>query len=149
VLGVLAPPEALEPDLAGSCVPLADELDEPGVEAAPEGEDELDEAAPGLLGLPALPPTEAEPDAEPGELGGVEEALLLLPLVPAEPAERWLSSPQAARPSAMATATARVESFMKPPWLGYWKLAARTEPARSPLELGPYARRTNAAPTAR
>lgn len=109
-----APPEA-EPDLAGSlALPLADELDEPGVD-----EPGVDDAAP-EDGLPALPPTEAEPELEPGELGGVE-AELLLPLLPplVLPADFGLLSwPQAARPNARATDTARVESFMNPPWLG-------------------------------
>jgi hypothetical protein len=71
-------------------------------------------------GLLALPPTDDEPELEPGELGGVEEAELL-PLLPplVLPADlEPLSWPQAARPNAIATATARVESFMKPPWLG-------------------------------
>ena len=115
-LGVLPPPEAEdEPDLAGSVapLPLAEELDEPGLDAPGVADDEDD-------GLPALPPTEAEPELEPGELGGVEDAELLLPLLPplVLPADFWLSWPQAARPNARATATARVESFMNPPWLG-------------------------------
>lgn len=115
-LGVLPPPEAEdEPDLAGSAapLPLAEELDEPGLDAPGVADDEDD-------GLPALPPTEAEPELEPGELGGVD-AELLLPLLPplVLPADDfWLSWPQAARPNARATDTASVESFMSPPWLG-------------------------------
>ena len=108
---VVAPPEA-EPDalpdpgFAGSVA-----LGELG--AAPE--DELDE-----LGEVAELPPEGdvvdEDELEPVLDGGVELApLLVLPLV--VPRVVSLSWPQAARPKAMATAIARVESFMCPPWL--------------------------------
>jgi hypothetical protein len=102
---LVAPPEAepeLDLSLEGS-VALG-ELDELGevAELPPEGEVDEDEL---------------EPELE----GGVEVALplvlplvLLLPLVPPVP----LSWPQAARPKAIATATASVENFMSPPWLG-------------------------------
>lgn len=109
--GVLAPPEA-DPDfdesLDGSPAPeeLA-EPDEPGVA------DELDEPD-GLDGLVELP-LDGELDEDDG---GVP--LLPLPLLPLLPdLLPPLSWPQAARPKAKATATARVESFMSPPWLGY------------------------------
>jgi hypothetical protein len=109
--------------------PLADELDAPGlaggVDEAPPLAEELDE-----LGLvddgddeaPPLEPTEAEPDAEPlGEDGevllGADEVLEL-----DEPGvdEVLFRSPlsQAARPKASATAAAKIESFMCPPWVG-------------------------------
>jgi hypothetical protein len=110
----VAPPEA-EPDFAGS---FAGSL----VLVLPEALDELGEL--GELGVVAAePPAEplAEPDAAPeGGVDGVDEAgddaLLLLPALPADlPALSW---PQAARPSAAATATAIIENFMCPPWLG-------------------------------
>jgi hypothetical protein len=121
----LAPPEA-EPDLLGSLeLPLlmpADELEEPGVEgldeALPEGGVAalLDDEEPGVDDAPPVPPTEADPEVEPGALDG-EDGLALLEVD--EPgAEDLLPSPRshAARPKASATATARVESFMGPPW---------------------------------
>lgn len=107
----VAPPEA-EPvadfslSFSASVVAELDELAAPGWLDAPEdglvalGEVELDEL------LPAL-----------GELGGgvdgVDDALLLLE--PGAVDLRSASSPQAARPKAIATATANVESLMLPP----------------------------------
>lgn len=95
--------------------------------------DELDELD-GLDGLDVLPPEgvldedELEPGLEEDE-GGVA-LLLLLPLVPPDLLPPP-PSPHAARPKAKATATARVESFMSPPWLGY-ELAASCAPGRTP-----------------
>jgi hypothetical protein len=105
----LLPPEA-EPelDLDGSVaelLPLAGALDEDELE--PELEGGVDEGVELLLELPLVPPL----------LGD-----LVVPL----------SWPQAARPKAMATATARVESFMCPPWLGYRKKAAKNGPGLNP-----------------
>jgi len=93
----LAPPDA-EPGLAGA------------LDAA-----ELDEDFDGSVA--ALPPAEVEPDEEPDGDDGV--ALLALE----EPGvfdDEVRSGPwsQAARPKASATDTARIESFMSPPWLG-------------------------------
>ena len=48
----------------------------------------------------------------------VGTGLLALPLLAPLDLLPPLSWPQAARPKAMATATASVESFMCPPWLG-------------------------------
>jgi hypothetical protein len=126
--GALAPPEA-EPDFAESAdeelggVTLMDVLDEDGEGwlAEPEGVAALlldDES--GVVELLPVPPTEAELDEEPGVVGaGVALSLRALELE--EPgADEVRSGPllQAARPKASATASARVESFMSPPWLG-------------------------------
>ena len=124
------PPEA-EPDFAlsfsASVVAELEELAAPGWLDAPED---------GLvaLGLDALPPTEAEPDAEPdGGVDGVEDALLLEPEAPgAVDVRSRLLSPQAARPKASATATANVESLMVTPRLGTKKKAASYGPGASP-----------------
>jgi len=105
--GVLdAPPEA-DPDAEPEADPLGDfegslaleELDELGeLEAPLEGDVDEDELEPELDG------------------GGVAlPLLLLLDELPGD--DLPASSPQAARPKAIATATARVESFMCPPWL--------------------------------
>jgi len=102
----LAPPEA-EPDFDGS------------LEADPlVPEDELLEA-PGELGLDDAPAEGDEDDEllegdDDGELDGVEEVLEL-----EEPGLLLESGrSHAARPNARATAKARVESFMCPPWVG-------------------------------
>jgi hypothetical protein len=114
------PPEAA-PDLPASMV--TDVLDEPLGAAAepPEGVAEELEDEPGAAGA-AVPP-EAELDEEPGAVDGDGVALSLRALELDEPGADDVRSgplsPQAARPSARATATARVESFMCPPWLGY------------------------------
>jgi hypothetical protein len=101
--------------------------DEPGVE----------DAEPGAEDAPPVPPTEAEPDAEPGVLEGDEplgeDALLELDEPGADELLLVLSAPRshAARPKASATAAARVVSFMGPPWLGYERnsnLRARDNP---------------------
>jgi hypothetical protein len=107
---VLAPPEA-EPEEPGE-LGVADELDglDGLVELPPDGELDEDELEPGLDGVE--------------DEGGVA----LLPLLDLLPPP---SSPHAARPKAKATATARVESFMSPPWLGY-ELAASYAPGRTP-----------------
>jgi hypothetical protein len=87
----LAPPEA-EPGFAASLEP------DPLIPA-----DELDDE-PGAVGL-----DEAPLDGEVLELEapGADEVLLVSP------------RSHAARPRASATATARAESFMCPPWVGY------------------------------
>lgn len=99
VLGevALAPPEA-EPDLAASLEPdpliPAEELDEePGVDDAPLDGDEAE--PPGVAAVLEL------------EEPGVDEVLLVSP------------RSHAASPRAIATATARIESFTSPPWLGF------------------------------
>lgn len=99
---LLAPPEA-EPDFGLS---LEEELDEElgdvGLGAAPLDGDEDDAPA----------------DGDEGELDGEED---VLELEEPGPAEVLLLSPRshAARPKASATAAARMESFMCPPWVGY------------------------------
>jgi hypothetical protein len=120
----LEPPEA-EPDfevseLEPELPPLTDELDEPGLdgvdEALPEGGVALlDEEE---LGAVDDAPPEAEPDVEPGALDGDDGVVALLELDEpgAEDDLLALSRSHAARPKARATATARVESFMGPPW---------------------------------
>jgi hypothetical protein len=108
----LEPPEA-EPDFEASLDPdpliPADELDELGLDAEP-GVDGVAEA-------PPVPPTEAEPDDELGELDGDvllgEDALELDE--PGAEAPLDASRSHAARPKASATAAARIESFMCPP----------------------------------
>ena len=126
----LAPPEA-EPDfevseldeldelLLGSLeLPLlmpTDELDEPGADdALPEGGVALlDDEEPGVVDDA---PPEADPEVEPGALDG-DDGVALLELD--EPEDLLaLSRSHAARPKASATASARVESFMGPPWVG-------------------------------
>jgi hypothetical protein len=104
-----APPDAApEGGFAGSVV---EELEEPlgVVEAPPEGDvaDEELELEPEGGGVVALPLV----------------LLLLLPVAPGA-AGRSASLPHAARPKAMATAIAKVESFMCPPWLDENKRAS-------------------------
>ena len=83
------------------------------LEADPE--DELDEL--GELGLVEAPPDGDEVEllleGDEGEVDGEELEL-------EEPGEVLELSPRshAARPKASATATAKMESFMCPPWLG-------------------------------
>jgi hypothetical protein len=149
--GSVAPEElegALPEELDGA-LPLVEPL------APPEAEPELDfegsdEGELGELGGVAELPPEGELDEdelEPELEGGVDdgdEELLLLPLVPLAPLPALpplpLSWPQAARPRAMATATANVESFMCPPWLGIRKRAAKNGPGVNPLGQGVNAR---------
>jgi len=132
VLGALplvepeAPPEA-EP-----------ELDFEGSLAGSLAPDELEDDDGELGGVAELPPEgeldEVEPEVDDG--GVVDEGedeLLLLPLVPLPALPPPLSWPQAARPKAMATANAIVESFMGPPWLGIRKKAAKNGPGVNPL----------------
>jgi hypothetical protein len=104
LLGEEAPPEA-ELDFDGSLDPLIPE-------------DELDEE-PGVLGLLL---DEAPLDGDEGELLGVDEVRL----------ELSLPRSHAARPKASATAAARMESFMCPPWLGYLNKAANYAPGLNP-----------------
>jgi hypothetical protein len=110
----LAPPEA-EPDFGLSLD--ADPLDELGelglVVAPPDGDEE-----------------ELELEGDEGELDGeVDDGL-----EPDAPEEVLELSPRshAARPKASATATAKMESFMCPPRLGYEKRGANCAPGVSP-----------------
>lgn len=136
---MLLEPEALEGGLEGLVVAPPDAEPDPGFagsvalgELGVAPDDELDE-----LGEVAELPPEGdvvdEGELEPVLDGGVELApLLVLPLV--VPLVVSLSWPQAARPKAMATAIARVESFMCPPWLDEGessKLRARGKPLKS------------------
>ena len=97
-----APPEA-DPDAEPEAEPLGaldgslalEELGE--LEAPLEGDEDDEELGPELDG------------------GGVALPLELLVELPLD--DLPASSPQAARPRAIATATAKVESFMCPPWL--------------------------------
>ena len=123
-LAALEPPPEAEPafslSFSASVVAELDELAAPGVEAPVDGLAALDDEELGALGLEALPPTEAEPDAEPdGGVDGVDDALLLEPEAPgALEARSRVLSPQAARPKASATAIANVESLMgSPGWV--------------------------------
>jgi hypothetical protein len=108
VLGevALAPPEA-EPDFAVSlpAEELDDELGEVGLDEAPLDGDEGE-----VLGVLEL------------EEPGVDEVLL----------ELSLPRSHAARPKASATAAARMESFMCPPWLGYLNKVANCAPGLTP-----------------
>jgi hypothetical protein len=101
----LAPPEA-EPDFVASlpAEELDDELGEVGLDEAPLDGDDGE-----VLG-------EDDELDEPG----VDEVLLVSP------------RSHAARPNARATAAARMESFMCPPWLGYQKKAANCAPGLTP-----------------
>jgi len=115
-----------EPPLALSFFWMSIEVDDE-LEPEPEGaalEPEGDDVVPA-----------AELEDEPGAVLGeaVEPAgdVVLLDELAAPGARELLSSPQAVRaaaPNAMETATARVESFMWPPWLGYRKEGARIGP---------------------
>lgn len=112
-----------EPPLEGLLALGDEELAPPEAEEPPDfvASLELD----GLDGLDAAPlddDVEPEPDVPPAPDG--DEALPLGELVELElePDEPLLDPPpplsQAARPNASATAVARMESFMCPPWLG-------------------------------
>jgi hypothetical protein len=138
---VLEPPEA-EPDLELSELAALEGLLAASLEPDPPGvtpTDVLDELEPGAEAPPdgaVAPPDGAvaleleEPGAVEGaELG--EVALLELEEPGADVVLLALSRSQAARPKAIATAIARVESFMGPPWLGYERnsnMRARTNP---------------------
>lgn len=103
-------------------------------------EEELLEA-PGELGLEDVPAEGDEDDEllegddgellegdDDGELDGEEDVLEL-----DEPGLLLESGrSHAARPNARATAKARVESFMCPPWLGNWDYAANCGPDLTP-----------------
>jgi hypothetical protein len=117
-------------------------LAEPGVlGCAAELELELEGL---LLGEVALAPPEAEPDfdvsleLDEAPADGDEGEVLGEVAVPEleEPGvdEVLLVSPrsQAASPKASATAAARMESFMCPPWLGYLNKAANCAPGLNP-----------------
>ncbi len=123
----LAPPEAepeldFEGSLAGSLAPdeLEDDDGELGVVAELPLEGEVVE-------------DELEPELDGGGVDEDGEEELLEPLVPLLDLPPPLSWPQAARPKAMATASARVESFMCPPWLGIRNKAAKNGPGPNPL----------------
>jgi hypothetical protein len=109
-------PEALPvaPPLASFFDMSVEDEEEP--EAEPDGEDGVD-------GVVVEPEDDAEPDGDVGEV-----------VVPRD-AERSPPRSQPATsavPSATDTATARTESLMWPPWLGYSIQAARFGPARMP-----------------
>jgi hypothetical protein len=113
-----APPLALS--FFWMSIEVDEELEPEGAALEPEGE----------LVVPA-----AELDDEPGAvLGDAVEpagAVVVLDELAAPGARELLLSPQAvsaAAPNVRETAIARVESFMWPPWLGYWKEAARIGP---------------------
>lgn len=90
-------------------------------------------------GVLALPPTDAEPEAEPDGgvdgVDGVDDALLLEPDAPGavDVRSRPRSSPQAARPRAKATATANVESLMGYSKVGYEKERSKLRAGNKPL----------------
>lgn len=121
------PPEA-EPDAAFSLSFSA------SLVAAPGAEGVLGLVALGALGLEALPPTEAEPEAAPD--GGVEGGVVCALGAGDEPGaldvRSWSRSPQAASPRAIATAIANVESLMCPPRLGTKVWRANIGPGVSP-----------------
>ena len=123
--GALLDEDDEEPPLALSFFWMSIEVDEE-LEPEPEG------AALELDGELVVP--EAELEDEPGAVLGdaVEPAgAVVLEELDAPGARELLLSPQPARtaaPNAIETATAIVESFMWPPWLGYRKEAARIGP---------------------
>lgn len=116
-----APPEAepdplAEPDLLASLA--LDELeDEPGVAVEPVGAGVLDAPPEGDVAEPLEGEVAEEEELEPEGGGVVALPLELLLVLPPGAAGRPASSPHAARPRAMATATANVDNFMCPPWL--------------------------------
>jgi hypothetical protein len=136
VLWLVEPPEAL--GFFSVSLVEDEELEPEGALGVAEDE-ELAEPDGGV----ALPPTDAEPDVEPdGVLGVVDEDEDVVSrgadgvVVVLDDEERW-SGPRshAARPRAIATAIARVESLMRPPWLGYGKAVAVCVPDRSVTAL--------------
>ena len=140
----LAPPAALEPLLELGELELAPPEAEPDFVLSLEGdpvapEAELDEEL-GELGLADEAPPDGDEDAAPldgvdgdeGELDGEED---VLELEEPGPAEVLLLSPRshAATPKASATAAARMESFMCPPWVGIQeRKAANCAPGLTP-----------------
>ena len=109
---LLAPPDA-EPELDFEAsleddAPGVEDDDPPGV-TLPEALDELEPGA-----VAPVPPEELD---ELGELDG-DDGLLLELDEPGLDEVRPALSPHAARPKAIATAKARLVSFMLPPWLG-------------------------------
>ena len=106
----LAPPEA-EPDFVASLEP------DPLIP-----EEELDEE-PGALGL-----DEAPADGDEGELLGEDDVLELEEPGVDEVLLELSPRSHAARPKASATAAAKMESFMCPPWLGIQRNAANCAP---------------------
>lgn len=109
----------------------AEELDEaPGVAVEPVGA--------GVLDAPPVPPTDAEPEAEPEGLDGVvaplgEEAVLELDEPGAVVVRFGLSASHAASPKARATAAVRMDSFMCPPWVGIKKYRCKLRARPNPL----------------
>jgi hypothetical protein len=123
-----APPLALSFFCAS--LELEDELDGAGALVVPEAELE-DE--PGVeLGELVVPEPDMEPEPEPvvaPEPEGVVELEEDAPLGAFEPPLSDLLQPAIiAPPNARETASARVESFIWPPWLGYGEEAARIGP---------------------
>jgi hypothetical protein len=133
--GVALEPAEAEPDLEVSDFEVSElaELDEllagslePGVEGVDEALPEGGVAAGGVaallddeeLGVVDDAPPEADPEVEPGALDGDDGVALLELDEPGAEDLLALSRSHAARPKASATATARVESFMGPPWVG-------------------------------
>jgi hypothetical protein len=121
-----APPLALSFFCAS--LELEDELDGAGALVVPEAElDDEPGVALGELVVPE-PDIEPEPVVEPepdGEVVEDEDA----PLGDLPPAVSDLLQPAIiAPPNARETASASVESFIWPPWLGYGKEAARIGP---------------------
>ncbi len=109
----------------------------------------------GLLGV--AEELELEPDGELGvvtepealELDGEDDGVVVLPLPevadePDLPAVPPLSPQPAiiAPPNARETATAKVETFMWPPWLGYREGRARSEPRATARRGCKYSGRT-------
>jgi hypothetical protein len=94
--------------------------------------DVLDDEDPGVAGVDDEVPPEAELDEAPGAVEGEEGVALslfaVLELEPGADEVRAASSRlHAARPKASATASARVVSFMSPPWLGIRELGINRE----------------------
>ena len=117
--GELAPPEA-EPDFAASLEPLVPD-------------EELDEE-PGELGLELGELDDAPADGDEGELlGEVLELDELGELGVDEVLLELSPRSQAARPKASATAAASIESFMRPPRLGYRKERCKLRARPNPL----------------
>ena len=142
----VAPPEAEPAFFSGSVVVVDDELEPDEGALGGVALEELDE----LDGGVALPPTEAEPDVLPEGAGVVVEDDEAVSRdgdgeVVAEPEVeevRW-SGPRshAARPRAIATASARVVILMRPPWLGTKKVSSRLR-AGSGGECNPFGARS-------
>jgi hypothetical protein len=130
--GVLVEPEPAEPLIELDEEPLGavDEL--LSLLMSTDVEDELEPEG-AVLGVEAVPPADDEDDEPAGARVAPDGALVELELEAPSLARSQAAINEA--PSARETATAIVESLMRPPWLGYKYWAARIGPGL--LNLNP------------